>query len=407
MRKYITALGILLLISFILHLRMLWYQWDQVASGSGDFVAYYTAGKILTSGNFRELADFNLHRVYQRQLALAGQTEFLPFYHAHYQALLFWPLSYFSYPVAHLIWSGLTAVLLACVFACIVPFIHSDLRLVLGLMLIATYPTWLTFVKGQDSIMSALIIVGVFRSLKFRRERLAGILLALGLYKPQLVLPMAGILVFGHRWQAAVSFVLTGFFLTVISVLMVSWNGAIEIASTLATMSTQGVLEHPILMANLRGLIYTLLNPLGVQEAITIVLAGIISLLLYAGCIALCRDILDVNRRAFDLKFSLVIMTTLLINPHGHAYELVLLSLALILLFNYILQAKTAGRYFRLSILAALFVFCVPVIPNVIVSYNLIGLSALLVMTLYLTTVMEIRTQTAQPAVSHLQFVGE
>jgi hypothetical protein len=378
---------------------MLWYQWDQIMSGSGDFVAYYTAGKILNSANFHELADFNAHRLYQEQFALPGQTEFLPFYHPPYQALLFWPLSYFPYPVAHLIWSVLTAVQLVCIFACIIPFIERDRRLLFGLILIATYPTWLTIVKGQDSIMSALIMVAVFRSLKFRRERVGGILLALGLYKPQLVLPLGGIFVFGHLWQAALSFAVTGLFLTIISLLAVSWNGAIGMVSTLGTMITEGSLEHPILMPNLRGLVDTLLSPLGVTGVTTIILAGTISLLLYVGCLALCKDTFNVDRPSFDLQFSFVIVTTLLINPHSHAYELVLLSFALILLFNCVLQ-QTTTRHFRITFLTVLFIFCIPIIPNVIVSYDLMALGALLLMVLYLSIAMEIRHHTSGPEVS-------
>jgi hypothetical protein len=401
MRNYTILLRTVLFISCILHARMLWYQWDRVLSGSGDFVAYYTAGKIVHSGNFRDLADFEVQREYQRQLELSGQSEFLPFYHAPYQALIFWPLSYFSYPIAHLIWSVLTAALLALLFACLIPFIDRGQRVLLGLILIATYPTWLVFVKGQDSVLSALIIVGVFASLKLRHEILTGILLALGLYKPQLVLPMAGILVIGRHWRASVSFVVTGLFLTTISLLMVSWNGAIGLIFTVASTINRGILDYSVFMPNFRGLIYTFFTPLGVSTALP-VLTAIISLGLYAGCVALCKDTFEVSHHSFDLQFSLTIVTTLLINPHSHAYELVMLSIALILLFNYVLHEKNHTRYFCNLFLTVLFFFCIPIVPNVMVNYGLMGLGALPLLILYLSIATEIRSHTTRLAFAYL-----
>lgn len=392
MKGYRTLLTTILVIGLLLHVRMLWYHWDRVLSGSGDFVAYYTAAKIVSSGNLRDLVDFDAHREYQRQFDFSAQTEFLPFYHAPYQALVFWPFAYFSYPIAHVIWSLLTAALVGLVFASLAPFIDRDHRLLLGLVLTATYPTWLTFVKGQDSIMTALIIAGVFVSLKLRRETLAGVLLALGLYKPQLVMPMAGILMIGRHWRASFSFVVAGLFLTTISLLMVSWDAAIRLVFTINSMMNQGTLDYSVFMPNIRGLMYAFMSPLGTTT--WTVLTAIVSLVLYAGFIVLCKKTFDVSHQSFDLQFSLAVVTTLLISPHSHAYELVLLSIVLMLLFNYVWREKSHGRYFCHVVLSVLFLFSIPVLPNVMVSHDLISLGALALLILYFSIATEIWSHT-------------
>ena len=53
----------------------------------------------------------------------------------------------------------------------------------------------------------------------------AGFFLALGLYKPQLVLPMVGALVIAQRWRAVTVFSATGAMLAMISFAMVGLQG--------------------------------------------------------------------------------------------------------------------------------------------------------------------------------------
>jgi hypothetical protein len=84
-------------------------------------------------------------------------------------------------------------------------------------MLIAFFPTATAIMYGQDSILSAFLLVGVFAALKQNRHVAAGSILAFGLYKPQLVLPMACFLFYKRCWRATTSFILTGAVLAGIS----------------------------------------------------------------------------------------------------------------------------------------------------------------------------------------------
>lgn len=54
-----------------------------------------------------------------------------------------------------------------------------------------------------------------------RRYGLVGSLLVLGLYKPQFVLPIAGLLLWQRRWPAVRGFLVTALALIVISLAMV------------------------------------------------------------------------------------------------------------------------------------------------------------------------------------------
>ena len=369
---------------------MLWYQWQEIVSGSGDFVAYYTAGKIIETENISALADFKLQEQLQQRLNLSGQTEFLPFYHAPYQAILFWPFAFLSYPNAHLAWSALSLILLILAFARLAPFVEKKQSWLSGLILLATYPTWLSFIKGQDTMMSALILVCVFGYLKLGHNILTGFTLALGLYKPQLVLPIAGILALGNNRHATASFVVTGLVLVAISLLMITWDGAIRLGLTLAAMMRQGVLDYSFHMPTIRGLVSTLSSPY-VNPSAALGLSAIVSILLYTGCLLLLKNRFNGTNELFGLQFSFVLVTTLLINPHSHAYEFVLLAISLIFAFDYITKTPRQ-RFLRPCVLSMLLMFSLPVLPNLLASYKLMGFASVPVLVLYFALWSEIRT---------------
>ena len=73
------------------------------------------------------------------------------------------------------------------------------------------------FRLGQDSILSTALLLAVFAALKQKRDGWAGFLLALGLYKPQLVLPLAGVFLVARRWRSVAVFSITGVILAAVS----------------------------------------------------------------------------------------------------------------------------------------------------------------------------------------------
>jgi hypothetical protein len=389
-KYYKIVLAALLLFSLVQHWRMLWFQWPNIASGTGDFVAYYTAGKILNSDNFRNLSSFEIQETVQRELSLPGQTAFFPFYHAPYQALLFAPIARFPYPTARLVWGVLNLALLFIVLVILVSVLDSKHKLIDGLILLAAYPTWINFIQGQDAIMSTLILVWVFRCLKTQKDALAGCILALGLYKPQLVLPMGAMVLYGRQWRVAIPFLLVGFLLVCVSVLMLSWQGAIDLITTVVSNLRHGTLDRASPMTNLRALVITLFGVSQMASPANVITA-MVSVVLLCGCALLCKNGFGFAYPELDLKFSLVLVTTLLINPHSHAYEFILLLATLIVLLDYVLKTEPKTRFFCESILTVLFLICMPIIPNVLVSYDLISLGALPPLVLYCFIALEIR----------------
>src|SRR5207247_123759 len=101
---------------------------------------------------------------------------------------------------------------------------------------------------------------GVYANLKRHREIIAGSILALGLYKPQLVVPLAGILTISGYWRVMLGFVGTGAILSAISLAMVGWQGVVGLFSIVAEMDRPTSIVYPESMTNLRGLSFLLLG---------------------------------------------------------------------------------------------------------------------------------------------------
>ena len=112
---------------------------------------------------------------------------------------------------------------------------------------------------GQDSILSTVLLLAVFISLKRKRNGWAGFFLALGLYKPQLVLPVAGALLVARYWRTIAVLATTGVLLAAISVAMVGFQGVFHLLSILRSMENYSFIINPRNMPNIRGLSTVLL----------------------------------------------------------------------------------------------------------------------------------------------------
>src|SRR5262249_53581246 len=101
-----------MVIALLAQLAVTWSQREYLASGYFDFVIYYTGAKIINDGKGRDLFKLDLQGAYQKDFGVARLNIDVPFNHAPYELLIFLPLVYFSYPIAHLIWSTLNGLLL-------------------------------------------------------------------------------------------------------------------------------------------------------------------------------------------------------------------------------------------------------------------------------------------------------
>ena len=77
---------------------------------------------------------------------------------------------------------------------------HREFWLTL-LTILAFFPVWYCLLQGQDSILLLLLFALSFWLWRRGQDEAAGFVLALGLFRPQLVLPFVLVTFLGGRWK--------------------------------------------------------------------------------------------------------------------------------------------------------------------------------------------------------------
>jgi len=357
----------LLIFSLFAQCAVVWTQLDDIRGGYFDFVLYYSGAKILNDGNGAQLYDLQVQREYQKEFGVANQNRDLPFNHLPYELLLLLIPAKFSFPVAHSLWAAINILLLAVILLRLSPFVEGRHRWLFALMLFAYFPTLTALKMGQDSVITTFLLVETFVSLKRKRYAIAGGLLALGLYKPQFVLPMIGIFLLHRRWSSIFGFLFTGLLLGVLSLAMVGWNGLRGLFSLWLPMVQRGHVVWPELMTNLRGLMYMILD-LGGLSGATNILTLAFSILVYVIALRLWPRSADERNELFDLRFALAVAMTALVSFHLYSYDGTLLAIPLIIMLNQILKDPNPYPVRHRVFLAILIAWFLPLVPNILLS---------------------------------------
>ena len=224
-----------------------------------DFLSRWTAGQLVLDGRAADLYDPGVQSALQADV---GSTALSWFVSPPYVAALLAPLGVLPYPVAGVLWTALTLVLLWLSVRSLVALDPAFAALAgwRGLLLAESCQAVLELVgAGQDTAVVLAALTGGALLLARKHAVPAGLVFALALVKPQLawLVPLA---LLGRRaWGALAGFVAGASVLLVLSVLVVGpdswarWLGAIStplyrdevIAGQTAKNATvQGLVEH-------------------------------------------------------------------------------------------------------------------------------------------------------------------
>ena len=262
----------------------------------GGFPVFYTAGK---------LARYDLRGLYSQHL----QNVFHPandgvgyFFHLPYETILLVPLSYLPQTFAFAVWSLLNLGCLLGVgvilrrhfphFALLTPFAFG--------------PTISLLLNGQDLGILALLAALAFDRFVREKDLQAGAILALGLFKFPLIVPLVAILAFRY-WRVLVGFIAVAFPLLLVSAFVVGRQG---IRDYVALTRGTDAKEAPGILINLRGIVGVFF---GAHPAIVIALS--IALMALAAWI-------KSNRPSV---FCLALIVTQLASWHAHLYDALIL----------------------------------------------------------------------------------
>jgi hypothetical protein len=230
-----------------------------------DFSEFYSAAQMVRQGLGRELYNLNLQFEFQSKIAVVHV-----FYnHPPFETLVFVPLTSFGYQSAYTIWTLLSVMLLILSARMIESHAsvslalseYARLRADFGLLLIVLLtfaPVTTSLLLGQDSMLMLLIYTLVFVLLCRGRTFWAGCVLATGLFKFQLIIPFAAILLLTRKWSVLKGFSIIGSLLVLVSIAISGVRVLIEYPKLLLANRTYQEIGgfDAAFMPNLRGFLY-------------------------------------------------------------------------------------------------------------------------------------------------------
>jgi len=376
LRKFNLAFGPILIVSLIAQVAVVWTQLDYIRGGYFDFVLYHSAARIVRDGKGAELYDLALQREYQKGFRPEPQTRDLPFNHLPYELLPLLPLADLSFTAAHAIWSTLNFLLLLLTVYRLSAFVEPSQRGRSFLMLLGFFPALTALKMGQDSILTLYLLTETFISMKRGRYGLAGSVLALGLYKPQFVLPIAGLFLCQRCWPAVRGFILTTLGLLAVSWAIVGGKGLMGLLALWLPMIDRGNVVWPELMLNWRGLVHMTLSLIGVEPA-TNICTFMLSISTYVITARFWLQDGGQSPAMFHLRFALAVVMTSLVSFHSYSYDGTLLAIPLILMLNHFIETEQPSPEPKRIFLTLLIAIYLPLVPNILLSEAILAWWAL------------------------------
>jgi hypothetical protein len=284
----------------VLYNSLLVYQ--SLKTNDVDFRVFYTTGQLITEGRGRAIYSIEPQAVLQQEI---HEGETLQFNHPAFEGLLFAPFALLPFRVALLAWILVNIGLVA--LACLV--LRRN-----WIVCLSFAPVAFSLMLGQDALLLLAILALSLRLLDGNREDLAGAVLALGLFRFHVILPIAALLALRQGRRFSVGFVAGGVFVLVLSVAVTGFEGAREYVLMMTALA-EGAGSNNVLVTNMttiRGLAELLVGKWARFGSVTVVIAWL----------AACGAVLWKGWTPLRQDKRIAIALGLLLAPYGYAYEL-------------------------------------------------------------------------------------
>lgn len=297
----------------------------------GDYVAFYSAGRMLLSGAGSRLYDRS-PIVAIEGVATGGRVAGLydPFRNPPFFAVPFLPLSLLDRVPSFAVWTALSlAMLVAAVWLAldVLPELRARWRAV-ACLLFGFAPVYFGLVDGQNACLSLLLYVLAYRALLRDRQGQAGVWAALGSFKPQLFVLLPLVFLFSRRWKALGTYAAVLGGLAVASYALVGASGLLGWARVIFGYEGVNAAKQAPRMYDLKSF-WDQLLPAQPTLALGLTLACTVALVLL---------LLRVWRKpesrpgALGPRWAFTILAGVLVAPHLLDYDLTVLVLAGLLL---------------------------------------------------------------------------
>lgn len=247
----------------------------------------------------------------------------VPFLHPAYEPVLFVPLSYLPYREAYVVWAGVNFVLLGLIYSLLRPCLPNlsavGPKWVPPALLLGFMPVAFTILEGQDSLFLLLILVLAYRRIG-SNELHAGILLGLGMFRFQVLLPVVALFLLWRSLKLVAGWVIGSAAVLSLSVVITGVDAQIQYTRLLRQMGSVSFWLLLGRMPNLRALFVAYDF-------------GMVPLALVSLSVFLVAAILGVRQDA-EQRFLLAISVSALVTWYLFLHDLSVLALPVLLAIN-------------------------------------------------------------------------
>ena len=295
-----------------------------------DFLHYYVLGTLALEHRGADLYSIDAQtKVSSERVPAAGHLLYLPLYGPQV-SLLFAPLARLTYGTAVALWlAGSTVLYASCCY--VIWRSCPSLRAHRGTVLIlaASYPAFVHLIFwGQNSAVALLCFSLAYLALRSQKLFWAGLAIGCLAFKPQLVVAVVVIFLWTRQWK-----ILSGMMAASAGQLLIGWlyygtDVMKDYAFHLVHVSdVYALLEpRPYQMHSLRAFWAAAIPWSGMAFAVYVITA----ILVLALSVSYWR-----SSAPLSLRYSLVLLATVLVSPHLTVYDLVILAPAFLLLADW------------------------------------------------------------------------
>jgi len=288
-----------------------------------DFIQFYTLGHIDAQTAPSTLYDPDAFHRLQTQLVPESDPEHYLIVYPPHVTFLFRPFADLTYGSAALLWAAILALIYgACMWLAWRPFraVLPDRRLLIAAAA-AFPPFWYLVLHGQTAIVPLMAFCLGWLALEHRRPFWAGMALGLLLLKPQFALVLAVLVLVCREWS-----MLAG---AIVSI-------GVQVTATIALLGTSVLWDYAAVVmrfADLRALLEPKPEQLHSISAVTNRLSADWGMILWAllSAVVIVQTIRVWRSSApVALRTGVLVLASVLVNPHVFVYDAVVLAPALV-----------------------------------------------------------------------------
>lgn len=321
-----------------------------------DFVHFYVQGAIAREGNAAALYDAPAMAAMVPRLVPGAEAITYPPVYGPQVSVFFSPLARLPYNTALYVWMAITIVVfLACGWATlsICPRLRPWRWSVL-LLLLAAPALHLTIGFSQASAIGLACVTVAALALDARRPFLAGLAIGGLAYKPPLGIAAAFVFLFAREWRIVAGAALSSAAQLAAGCLF--WGPGILVPYAAAIGRVPEVADamepYRYQMHSWRAFFQLL----GLPEAVAFPAYVLAALVTLVGALRVWQ-----SRAPVAIRYGVLLLATVLVDPHLYVYDLLLLLPALLLLWDHV-ESRPESRV-RWQMRAALaFVYFLPLL---------------------------------------------